>query len=153
MNQPLNKNCPICGGYIYLSTARSEICSNCGYVIPQSTYVTTPTDYSCNTTGVAYKYCQKCNTKMVKNGNWYECPNCHYGHMDYLGDPPNIQMFEEDIAITDLIAQNTLTIEQCEKIKMHHKEMDIDFEFDTKKIENIDTIIINGYKFVRERSE
>jgi hypothetical protein len=31
--------------------------------------------------------------------------------------------------------------------------MDIDFEFDTKKIENINTIIINGHKFVRDNNE
>ena len=48
------------------------------------------------------------------------------------------------------IQPNTLQI-NCELIKMYHKELDIEFEFDTKKLENIDTIEINGHKFVREK--
>ena len=46
---------------------------------------------------------------------------------------------------------NTLTITNCETIKMHHKEMDVDLAFDTDKLENIDTIVINGYKYVKEK--
>ena len=160
MNQPLNKKCPICGGYIYLSTARSEICSNCGYVIPQSTCVTTPTDDSCNTTGVAYKYCQKCNTRMVKNGNWYECPNCHYGHMDYLGDPLDISelYIKSDSARTTLgrfdsdLMPHILQID-TNLIKFRHKEMELEFELEPDKLKNIDTIILNGYKYVKEKLE
>jgi hypothetical protein len=150
----------------------------CGKVIEpseQTTYSNTM-DSSYNAISSKDKYCQNCNTKMKPLGDsgWWSCPNCDYGYMDYIGDPK--QFSDEDIemskkifegklhipcdnvwgvgkiAVTDPIAQNTLTIERCEKIKMHHKEMDIDFEFDTKKIENINTIIINGHKFVREKA-
>lgn len=157
MDQPLNKNCPICGGYVYITDIGTEICQNCGYVLAQSTFVTTSTDYPHNTTGSAYKYCQNCNTKMVKHGNWYECPNCHYGHMDYIGDPPvnNFIIPCDNVwgvgKAVGSLEPNTLTIERCEKIKMHQKEIDIDFELDARKIENINTIIINGHKFVREK--
>jgi hypothetical protein len=53
--------------------------------------------------------------------------------------------------ITDQPLQNTLTITNCNKIRLQHKETEIDFEFDTKKLENIDTIIINGFKYVKEK--
>ena len=46
---------------------------------------------------------------------------------------------------------NTLTITQCNSIRLQHKETEIDFEFDTKKLENIDTIIINGFKYIKEK--
>ena len=115
---------------------------------------------------------------MTYNGTWWECPDCHYGYMDRTGYLNETKQFPDDevemskhifegtlhipcdnvwgvgtIKPTDLAAENTLILERCEKIKMHQKEMDIDFEFDTKKIENIDTIIINGHKFVRENNE
>jgi hypothetical protein len=113
---------------------------------------------------------------MIQNGDWWECPNCHYGHMDYARGLPKdfTQLSDEEVEMskhifegkthipcdnvwgvgtikpTDPTAKNTLILERCEKIKMHHKEIDIDFEFDTSKLENIDTIIVNGHKFVRE---
>ena len=36
-------------------------------------------------------------------------------------------------------------------IKLSHKEFEIGFELDPKKLENIDTIIINGYKYVKPK--
>lgn len=179
-----NMQCPHCNRYsvervsqmnpIDYNVQVKYICTNCGREVldPDSVTYSNSTDSTHTSTGSAYKYCQHCNTKMVQYDSWWECPNCHYGYTDYIGDPPqdNIQMskkiFEDKlhipcdnvwgvgkIAVTDPTAQNTLTIERCEKIKMHHKEMDIDFEFDTKKIEGIDIIIINGHKFVREKLE
>lgn len=53
--------------------------------------------------------------------------------------------------VTDQSLLNTLTITNCSKIRLQHKETEIDFEFDTKKLENIDTIIINGFKYIKER--
>lgn len=153
------------------------ICMFCGKVIEPSEKVTysNSTDSSYTAVSSKDKFCAYCNTKMEPfgDGSWWSCPKCGYGYMDYIGDLPKELSDEEvevskkifegklhipcdnvwgvgKIAVTDPIAQNTLTIERCEKIKMHHKEMDIDFEFDTKKIENINTIIINGHKFVRE---
>jgi hypothetical protein len=53
--------------------------------------------------------------------------------------------------ITDQPLHNTLTITNCNKIRLQHKETEINFEFDTKKLENIDAIIINGFKYIKER--
>ena len=183
-SQPSNMQCPHCNRYSVERVSQMNpmdyniqvkyICTNCGREVldPDSVTYSNSSDGTYTSASSADKYCENCNTKMVQYDSWWECPNCHYGYIDYIGDPPqdNIEMskkiFEGKLhipcdnvwgvgktTITDPIAQNTLTIERCEKIKMHHKEMDIDFEFDTKKIENINTIIINGYKFVRENSE
>lgn len=35
-------------------------------------------------------------------------------------------------------------------IKLRHKEIEIEFELEPDKLKNIDTIIINGYKYVKE---
>jgi hypothetical protein len=34
-------------------------------------------------------------------------------------------------------------------IKLSHKEFEIDFDLNPDKLKNIDTIIINGYKYVK----
>ena len=36
-------------------------------------------------------------------------------------------------------------------IKLSHKEFEIDFDLNPDKLENIDTIIINGYKYVKPK--
>ena len=36
-------------------------------------------------------------------------------------------------------------------IKLSHKEFEIDFELDPRRLENIDTIVINGYKYVKPK--
>lgn len=163
MIQHLNKNCPICGGYVVLLTNGTEMCEKCHYVLPGSNWV-----YS-NTTTSAVKYCPLCNTplKMEMGNHCWECPNCGYGYIDYIGDLPETKQFSDEVMLhipcdnvwgvgkissVDPVALNTLTIERCEKIKLHQKEMDIDFEFDAKKLENIDTIIINGHKFIRDKN-
>ena len=38
-------------------------------------------------------------------------------------------------------------------IKLRHKEMDIEFDLEPEKLESIDTIIINGYKYVKENKK
>ena len=35
--QYLNKNCPICGGYIMIPEPGYEICASCGYTLPGAT--------------------------------------------------------------------------------------------------------------------
>ena len=120
----------------------------------------TKLEYDTNSTSGAEKYCPLCNTRleMAMGNNCWECPSCGYGYIDYIGDPPKDNFFVPcDNAWgvgyahgKGLMELDEFVITNCEKIKMHHKEMDIDFEFDTKKIENINTIIINGHKFVRE---
>ena len=119
-------------------------------------------NYSHNTTGSAYKYCPTCNIKMEPFGDkWLTCPNCHYGYMDYIGDPPADNFFVPcdntwGVGYTHgSLEPDPFTIEigNCKTIKLGHKELDVNFELDAKKIENINTIIINGHTFVREKSE
>lgn len=45
----------------------------------------------------------------------------------------------------------TLTITNCDTFKVHLRELDIEFELESDKLENIDTLIINGYKYVKEK--
>ena len=40
MSDYINKNCPLCGGYVKILTGR-EICEKCGYSLPSKTYIST----------------------------------------------------------------------------------------------------------------
>ena len=174
ISQPMNMKCPFCGhykvemiteidpfnfGYHEITKYR---CSQCGHTIepPRGVTYLNSTDSSYTTASSAEKYCQNCNTKMEPFGDkWLSCPKCGYGYMDYIGDTPKDNLFIPcDNAWGVGYAYGSLepdpfTVEigNCNKIKLGHKELDINFEFDAKKIENIDTIIINGHKFVREK--
>lgn len=176
MSQPLNKNCPICGGYVYLMHGK-QICCACGYVIPGLTQAVTSSGYSNKSTSND-KYCPTCNSKMEPFGDngWYECPNCHYGHMDYIGDLPK-ELSDEEIEMSkkmfdgtlhipcdntlgiavgklaeDLMS-NTLQFDRCERIIFRDKTLDFQFEIPEERYKDIDTIIVNGHKFVRENNE
>ena len=161
--QYVNRTCPICGGYVVLLTNGTELCEKCHYTLSGS-------NNSISTS--SNKYCERCNTKLVPYGNWWECPNCHYGYMLTTSDP--IELTEEYVKemakkITDTslfipsdstynvgtaissIEPNALTITNCEKFKVQLKEIDIEFELDPNKLENIDTIIINGYKYIKDK--
>lgn len=48
------------------------------------------------------------------------------------------------------IEPNTIQID-TNLIRLHHKELEIEFELDPKKLKNVDTIVINGYKYVKVR--
>lgn len=54
-----------------------------------------------------------------------------------------------DAEESDLISYKTITILDCKKIKLQHKEIDVEFELDAEKLKNIDTIIINGHKYTK----
>ena len=55
------------------------------------------------------------------------------------------------------LAVGSVDIEPCtlqidtNLIRLHHKELEIDFELDPKKLKSVDTIIINGYKYIKVR--
>ena len=165
MLQPLNKNCPVCGGYVYVNTIGTEICQSCGYTLPFTT-----NSYSNKSTSND-KYCPTCNIKMEPFGDkWLTCPNCHYGHMDYIGDPKELneeefkqaqKMFESNLYIhndglavgkinTEDLLSNTLQFDRCEKIIFKDKTLDFIFEIPDERYKDINTIIVNGHKFVRE---
>jgi predicted RNA-binding Zn-ribbon protein involved in translation (DUF1610 family) len=193
LNRKLNMACPYCGQHqVELITEidpmsfnyhelTKMVCMFCGKVIEPSEVVTysNSTDSSYTTAGSAYKYCDRCNTKMEKFGgtDWWMCPNCHYGYMDYIGDLPkespneevemSKKMFEGKLHIPcdnawgvdvgkinnkDLLS-NTLQFDRCEKIIFRDKTLDFIFEIPEERYKDIDTIIVNGHKFVRENNE
>lgn len=85
-----------------------------------------------------------------------ECDECDCGGNEYLCDfyPEKRKVTVEcNIAhsIYDNLEPRTIVIGNCEKIKLHHKELDIDFEFPAKVFESIDTITINGVKYLKEK--
>lgn len=149
-----------------LSELGTEICTQCRYVLPGPTYAT-------NSTSSAEKYCPNCNTKMEPFGDkWLTCPNCHYGYMDYIGDPKELdeeelkqvqKMFESNLyihndglavgKINEDLLSNTLQFDRCEKIIFRDKTLDFVFEIPDERYKDIDTIIVNGHKFVRDNNE
>ena len=85
------------------------------------------------------KECEECNCE----GNEWNC--------DFYPEKRQITIKGElAYSITGNLEPTTLEIKNCEKIKLHHKEIDIDFELPKKVLENIDTITINGIKYVKE---
>ena len=48
------------------------------------------------------------------------------------------------------VSPMTLHIE-ADLLKLSHKEFEIDFDLNPDKLKNIDTIIINGYKYIKLR--
>lgn len=151
MTQYVNKNCPHCGGYMMLSVLGYEVCENCGYA-PGSTT---------STSSNLLELCDRCGVALQVWGDWKVCPRCGYGSLLQIGDLPNdftIPNIHNDCGwVADYIYSikpidaDTLTITNCEKFKVQLREIDIEFELDADKLENIDTIIINGYKYVKEK--
>jgi ribosomal protein S27AE len=162
----INKNCPVCGGYVVLLDNGSEICEKCHYILPGSTQVQMSDSTKSSSSD---KYCERCHTRLTQDGDWWICPECGYGYRITTGDPPELtEEYIKEMAkkITDTpfyvpgtaigkaigsLEPQTLTITNCEKFKVQLREVDIEFELEPDKLENIDTIIINGYKYVKER--
>jgi hypothetical protein len=151
MIQPVNKICPICGGYVYINTIGTEICQSCNYVLPSSNFATS--EYSYNSTNSNERYCPICNKKLNQDGSWWRCPECKYGQIDYIGDHPDQTFTSADSVIKapDPLEPFTLEINNCKCIKLGHKELDIEFTLEPDKLKNVDTLIINGYKYIKEK--
>lgn len=160
----LNKTCPVCGGFVVLLDSGSEICEKCHYILPSSTQVQMSDS---NKASSSDKYCVRCNTKLEPHIDWWICPECGYGYRITTGDQPELtEEYIKEMAkkITDTpfysctaiskaigsLEPQTLTITNCEKFRVQLREVDIEFELESDKLENIDTIIINGYKYVKE---
>lgn len=85
-----------------------------------------------------------------------ECDECSCEGNEYLCD---FYPEKRKITIKGELAQSisgnlepaAIEIKNCEKIKLHHKEIDIDFELPKNVFENIDIITINGIKYVKEK--
>lgn len=150
------------------------VCTSCSRQIDVDELYQTD---SANSASSADKYCQNCNTKMEPfgDGSWWSCPKCGYGYMDYIGDPPQLseedaekvqELFSSSFYIkdeeskfavgkidTEDLMSNTLQFDRCERIIFRDKTLDFVFEIPDEQYKNIDTIIVNGHKFVRESNE
>lgn len=105
--------------------------------------------------------CPVCGGKVRQYFDHNICECCHYTLPDsnsmlysnktvlYNIDSSGTGIAYGGINPEDLISK-TLLID-CELITLHHKELDIEFELKPEKLENIDTIEINGHRFVRDK--
>lgn len=154
--QYVNKNCPLCGDNVVLLTNGTEICEKCHYVLPNSDWA-----YSTSATS-GEQICKICGQTMVRNTvglyRW-TCPKCGYHYEVTTGDPTKdlYSIWKSDGtssawgALDPKLNPQTLTITNCEKFKVQCKEIDVEFELDADKLENIDVLIINGHKYVKEK--
>lgn len=134
--QYVNKICPICHGYIYINSNNIELCENCNYVLSSS----------------AHKYCSRCNAILKQDGDWNSCSICGYGYNTITGAfYEAIKEAPKQDIIVNSLSPSTLTITNCEKFKVQLKELDVEFELEPDKLANIDTLIINGYKYIKEK--
>ena len=155
-------------------------CTKCGYTFDtnQEVSYSNSTDDSYNKSTSNDKYCQNCNTKMEPFGdNWLICPKCYYGQMGYIGDLPK-ELSDEEVEMSKNIFEgklhipcdntwgvcvgkinsedlmsNTLQFDRCERIIFKDKTLDFQFEIPEERYKDINNIIVNGHKFVRENNE
>lgn len=158
MPQYVNKRCPVCGGYVLLSSGGVESCQDCYYVLTGADWLNSTSATS------GEQICNICGQAMVRNtvGLYaWTCPKCGYHYELTTGDPPqdiwticlpaDNSLGVSTIKSPDPLEPFTVEIGNCKCIKLGHKELDIEFELEPDKLENIDTIIINGYKYVKEK--
>lgn len=111
MGHYVNRNCPICGGYME-SRTDGDICTNCGYCLPGNTSIT-----ETNTTDKTYQkaeglvhpkenigglygwICPKCGAVMSPYTSF--CPNCTQRNFEITcttaTDPTNITLFNTQV--------------------------------------------------------
>ncbi len=148
--QYVNKLCPVCKGYVIINELGDEMCESCRYTLPTYTHVETSVPSTSET-------CKRCGTILEHDGDWKVCPRCHYGSIITAGDPPEYPYWKADGEahawgkLDPDLSPQTLTITNCDKFKVQLREIDIEFELDPDKLENIDTLIINGYKYRKEK--
>ena len=160
LNKQLDMACPYCGQHrVELITEidpmsfnyhelTKTVCMFCGKVIEPSESITysNSTGSSYTTAGSAYKYCDNCSTKMEPFGDngWWYCPKCGYGHMDYIGDLP------EELSDEEIESFKKLYVEKFTFPYDNIRDSNV-VEINDERYKDIDTIIVNGHKFVREK--
>ena len=103
------------------------------------------------------KLCPVCGGRVRHYFDFDVCERCHYTLPDSNATQAVLYDIKSDgtslaygsISQSDLIP-NMLKID-CEKIRLFQKGLDIEFDIDPKKLENIDVIEINGYRFIKEK--
>lgn len=114
------------------------------------------------------KYCPDCNVKMKPFGNsgWWFCPKCGQASATHAGDPP--QQIEVPTTVlakgwakavfpieTALFGKyypdpDTIVIGNCSKLKVEHNGIEMEFPLNDHILESLNTIKINGFKYVKE---
>lgn len=105
--------------------------------------------------------CPVCGGRLKEYIDMVVCEGCTYNELKTENYPPSVtteqikKLWEDHFVNTGVLGSwdiqpNTLQI-NCELIKITHRELDIEFELNTKKLENIDTIEINGHRFVGDK--
>lgn len=101
--------------------------------------------------------CHLCELKMLRTGitSTPPKPPCLSKERRYeeMNNEESFYKVMDALKAPDLLTPFTVRIVNCKKIQLHHKEIDVEFELDADKFENIDTIIINGYKYVKKSGE
>lgn len=98
--------------------------------------------------------CPVCGGKVRHYFDFNVCEDCHYTLPD--SNATNAVLYHMNkstgVAVGSItpVDSRTLYID-CDLIKLHHKELDFEFQLDKKKLENIDVIDVNGYRFVKQK--
>ena len=92
------------------------------------------------------KKCPLCGEYVYLNNNGDEiCTGCGYVIQK------TTYMTAQTIGVGK-IEETPYTLQiDTDLIRLKHKEMELEFELEPRKLENIDTIILNGYKYVKEK--
>lgn len=134
-------HCPKCGSIMYYTTADGQLhCDKCeGF-------------FKLNSSNNATKMCPKCGNKMTlqTSGNFF-CKKCGLTSFS-VTYPPYAIPYDSNISISNNISPNEITIES-EKITMTDKTIGIQIDISKQILDNTDSIVINGIKYVKENKE
>lgn len=98
--------------------------------------------------------CPHCQGKIRRYFDFDVCDVCNYVFPTRV-DSSLFRIKSDGIStaygkLEEFMKPFTLKID-CEEIRLFQKGLDIEFDIDPKKLENINVIEINGYKFIKEK--